>query len=186
MVKSSCTLTLNCLACQIRYAWPKIKGWSPCEVAKCWSTPGDATFHRGTLLPRLLCSYTRLGWAGERLTGAIAQTMQHAQQRERIGSYWRILCNEPYSRNLYVRAAEHAGLSYRTGQPLSSPPQSSIRDYAVICNSSQYINSDHFKIIGTSQNTTELRILESIFIKREPPPPPPLNNTFSAFPLRIT
>ena len=87
------------------------------------------------------------------------------------------------SRNLYVRAAEHAGLSYRTGQPLSSPPQSSIRDHAVICNSIQYINSDHFQIIGTSKNTTELRILESIFIKRENPP---LNNTFSAFPLRIT
>ena len=75
------------------------------------------------------------------------------------------------SRNLYVRAAEHAGLSYRTGQPLSSPPQSSIRDHAVIYNSSQYINSDNFKIIGTSKNTTELRISESIFIKREPPPP---------------
>ena len=86
------------------------------------------------------------------------------------------------SRNLYVRAAEHAGLSYSTGQPLSSPPQSSIRDHAVICNSSQYINSDDFQIIGTSKNTIELRILESIFIKKENPP---LNNTFSAFPLRI-
>ena len=92
-------------------------------------------------------------------------------------------CIGSSSRNLYVRAAEHAGLSYRTGQPLSSPTQSSIRDHAVIWNSSQYINSDHFKIIATSKNTTELRILESIFIKRENTP---LNNTFSAFPLRIT
>ena len=81
------------------------------------------------------------------------------------------------SRNLYVRAAEHAGLSYRTGQPLSSPPQSSIRDHAVICSSIQYINSDNFQIIGTSKNTTELRILESIFIKRETPPP--LSTTLS-------
>ena len=74
------------------------------------------------------------------------------------------------SRNLYFRAAEHAGLSYRTGQPLSSPPQSSIRDHAVICNSSQYINSDHFQIIGTSKNTTELRIFLSTFSLKEKTP----------------
>ena len=85
------------------------------------------------------------------------------------------------TRNLYVRSAEHAGVSFRTGQHLSHPPHSSIRDHALDCNSFQHIHVDNFNIIGTSPNSTELRILESIFILSKPP----LNNTQSAVPLYI-
>ena len=86
------------------------------------------------------------------------------------------------TRNLYVRASEHAGVSFRTGQHLSHPPHSSIRDHALDCNSFQHIRVDNFNIIGTSRNSTELRILESIFIHKTKPP---LNNTQSAVPLYI-
>ena len=37
------------------------------------------------------------------------------------------------SRTLGVRAREHAGVSVRTGKPLSQPPQSAIRDHAIAC-----------------------------------------------------
>ena len=83
------------------------------------------------------------------------------------------------TRNLYVRASEHAGVSFRTGQHLSHPPHSSIRDHALDCNSFQHIRVDNFNIIGTSRNSTELPILGSIFIHKTKPP---LNNTQSAVP----
>ena len=70
------------------------------------------------------------------------------------------------TRNLYVRAAEHSGVSFRTGLHLSHPPYSSIRDHAPDYNSFQHIRVDNFNIIGTSRNSTELRILESIFIHK--------------------
>ena len=37
------------------------------------------------------------------------------------------------SRNLLTRVAEHAGVSYRTGVPLSNPPHSSTRDHNLEC-----------------------------------------------------
>ena len=77
---------------------------------------------------------------------------------------------------------EHSGVSYRTGQTLSRPPQSSIRDHAISCNSTHHIHPDNFNILGTSRNLTELRILESLFIHKEKPS---LNNTLSAFLLQI-
>ena len=66
-------------------------------------------------------------------------------------------------RNLSTRAAEHAGVSVRTGLPLSQPSQYHIRDHAISCNSNQ-INLDHFSIIGMNDNICELRILESLHI----------------------
>ena len=86
------------------------------------------------------------------------------------------------SRNLYISAAEHSGVSYRTGQTLPRTPQSSIRDHAISCNSTHHIHPDNFNILGTSRNVTELSILESLFIHKEKSS---LNNTLSASLLRI-
>ena len=62
------------------------------------------------------------------------------------------------------RAVEHAGVSVRTGVPLSQPSQSHIRDYYFICGGPQ-IALNHFEIIGTcNNNSLELRILESLHI----------------------
>ena len=86
------------------------------------------------------------------------------------------------SRTLGVRSREHAGVSYRTGNPLSQPPQSAIRDHTISCTSPTSLELENFSIIGTSSNITELRILESIHIFKLKPI---LNNTISAHPLYI-
>ena len=82
------------------------------------------------------------------------------------------------SRNL--RAAEHSGVSYRTGETLSGLP--SPASGTPSCNSNNHIHPDNFNILGTSRNLTELRILDSLFIHKEKPS---LNNMLSAFPLLI-
>ena len=85
-------------------------------------------------------------------------------------------------KNLSTRAAEHAGVSVRTGLPLSQPSQSQIRDHVISCNSNQ-ISLDHFSIIGTNNNICELRILESLHIAQLKPQ---LNSMQSAYPLSIS
>ena len=54
------------------------------------------------------------------------------------------------SRNLNIRTAEHSGVHYRTGQTLSRPPKSSIRDHAITCN--HHIHPDTFNILGMFRN----------------------------------
>ena len=85
------------------------------------------------------------------------------------------------TRNLATRTAEHAGVSVRTGRPLSQPPQSHIRDHLLSCNGPQ-VNLKHIDIIGTCQNKSELRILESLHILQSKPT---LNCMQSAHPLNI-
>ena len=85
------------------------------------------------------------------------------------------------TRSLATRTAEHAGVSVRTGRPLSQPPQSHIRDHLLSCNGPQ-VNLKHIDIIGTCQNKTELRILESLHILQSKPT---LNCMQSAHPLNI-
>ena len=84
-------------------------------------------------------------------------------------------------RNLSTRAAEHAGVSVRTGLPLSQLSQSHIRDHVIPCNSNQ-ISLDHFSIIGTNNNICELRILESLHIFQIKPQ---RNSIQFAYPLSI-
>ena len=57
--------------------------------------------------------------------------------------------------------SEHRGLSYRTSQPLSSPPFSSIRNHSQSCE----IKPDNFKIIATGRTNLEILIKESILTK---------------------
>ena len=72
-------------------------------------------------------------------------------------------------------------VSVRTGRPLSQPPQSHIRDHLLSCNGPQ-VNLKHIDIIGTCQNKTELRILESLHILQRKPT---LNCMQSVHPLNI-
>ena len=102
-----------------------------------------------------------------------------------IYSYGCPQCGSRYvgssSRNFYIRVREHAGLSYRTGVPLSCPSQSSIRDHATSCGVP--VVSKDFSILGNvSSNLIELRILESLYIHKLKPP---LNSTVSAYPLKV-
>jgi hypothetical protein len=85
------------------------------------------------------------------------------------------------SRTLSVRVAEHQGRSYRTGAPLASPAQSSIRSHTEqTCTSSVNINS--FNIIDYASDSIRLRILESLHILKLKPS---INDQNSASPLYL-
>ena len=66
---------------------------------------------------------------------------------------------------LFIRCAQHRGFSHRTGRPLSRPSNSSIRDH---CDESNHrFKTDKFSIIGSTHNSHDLRILESIYIYKK-------------------
>ena len=81
-------------------------------------------------------------------------------------------------RNLYMRVAEHAGRSFRTGAFLTTPPNSSIRDHCNSCNSN--VDISNFKILSSNDSKPFLQVLESLYIKKLKPL---LNDTSSAAPL---
>ena len=84
-------------------------------------------------------------------------------------------------RTLHMRVSEHLGVSNRTGNPLINPPQSSIRTHAMQCPTSN-ISPHNFKILASANSSCHLRILESLYIYKLKPD---LNETLSAFPLKI-
>ena len=69
--------------------------------------------------------------------------------------------------NLYIRISQHMGLSYRTGNELSRPPKSSIREHTVRCGN--IITKDKFTVIDRESEESSLRILETLHIKRIKP-----------------
>ena len=75
-------------------------------------------------------------------------------------------CNSTYvgstTRQLAVRCDEHRGISPRTGMNLSSPSPSSIRTHSY--NKHHPIDPSHFSIISQTNQSTDLKILESIYI----------------------
>ena len=77
---------------------------------------------------------------------------------------------------------EHKGLSTRTGRPLAQPPQSAIRQHSQQCCGGGPIPKDNFSILASINNSTDLRIFESLYIHKSKPA---LNETSSAFPLKI-
>ena len=70
-------------------------------------------------------------------------------------------------RHLYERIAQHANRSARTGKLLNSRPSSNIFDHSINC--SCKIDIDNFRILNYGKNEFELRILESLYIKRNNP-----------------
>ena len=83
-------------------------------------------------------------------------------------------------RALKLRVDDHIGQSSRTGRPLSNPQPSAIRDHAEMCKCN--IKISDFRIVDSVKQESDLRILESIYIKRLKPI---LNRDSSAIPLNI-
>ena len=94
------------------------------------------------------------------------------------------LCASEYvgmtTRTLGSRIDEHIGVSYRTGVRLTRPPHSAIRDHAEQCDIR--VKSDQFKILNSSSNSFDLRVLESLYILKSKSV---LNNQLSSYPLSI-
>ena len=83
-------------------------------------------------------------------------------------------------RRLQARIAAHKGVSYRTGQQLSTKEHSAPRTHS---NShKKTLLNTHFKILTTAQNKSQLLLLESLYIKEFQPP---LNINTSSIPLLI-
>ena len=70
-------------------------------------------------------------------------------------------------RRLHTRVSEHAGVSPRTGLPLSSPSRTSILDHITACETNA--NLSNFSIIGTSNSNFEFRTLESLHVNKNKP-----------------
>ena len=80
-------------------------------------------------------------------------------------------------KSLFTRTQEHFGKSPRTGSLLARPPQSSIRDHLVSCdNNGEFL--ENFSILDQSNNTTLLRISESLKIHFNKPT---LNNDETSY-----
>ena len=98
--------------------------------------------------------------------------------------YCCVRCTSAYvgmtSRTLGSRIDEHRGVSHRTGQFLSHPSYSAVRNHANDCD----VRIDHnsFKILTSAASPLDLKILESLHIKKSKPI---LNGQQASFPLEI-
>ena len=71
------------------------------------------------------------------------------------------------SRNLRIRISEHRGNSYRTGQQITSPSFSKIREHSLEYNHA--IRDNEFKIMFKARTLSDLRIAESLAIIKVKP-----------------
>ncbi|KAG1698851.1 hypothetical protein GQR58_005604 [Nymphon striatum] len=109
------------------------------------------------------------------------QLLRHsAGNSEEFYSYLTFATIGMLSNTAVRRVAEHAGKSFRSNNPLSNPPHSSIRQHTNSCKCQ--ITLSNFAIIGSAKSDIELRILESIHIYKKRPS---LNDTLSSYPLAI-
>ena len=80
---------------------------------------------------------------------------------------------------LYSRILDHKGISGRTGRPLQSPLFMSIRDHChEVCDNN--IREEDFRVICRGNSEQEVRLCESLFIKKLKPS---LNSEASSHPL---
>ena len=70
--------------------------------------------------------------------------------------------------------------SFRSGVPLTSPPHSVVRDHSELCSTNVDINN--FKVLATSSNEINVKILESLHILKSKPG---LNSQLSSYPLLV-
>ena len=82
------------------------------------------------------------------------------------------------ARTLGTRFDEHVyiGVSYRTGARLTQPPHSAIRDHRDSCGTP--FDTSNLKILANTSCTSDLRILESLYIYKTKPI---LNNQLSSY-----
>ena len=66
------------------------------------------------------------------------------------------------ARTLGIRVDEHVGVSCRTGARLTQPPHSAMRDYRDSCGTP--FDTSNFKILANDSCTSDLRILELLYI----------------------
>ena len=71
------------------------------------------------------------------------------------------------ARTLGTRGDEHVGVSYRTGAHLTQPPHSAIRDHRDSCDTP--FDTSNLKILANTFCTSDLRILESLYIYKTKP-----------------
>jgi len=84
------------------------------------------------------------------------------------------------ARLLSTRIACHKGVSFRTQRPLRVKEASTIRDHVLECGAR--IEDDNFVVLDSAQDDLQLRVLESLYIKKECPE---LNRDSSAVQLYI-
>ena len=100
-----------------------------------------------------------------------------------VYSYTCEQCSAQYygetTRHLKTRVAEHRGLSARTGNPLSNPSFSSIRDHAL--STGHDIETSNFNILYKT-HVNNLKVSESVLIHKDKPS---LNNADCSVPLNI-
>ena len=84
------------------------------------------------------------------------------------------------TRTLGTSVAEHAGVSFRSGAPLTSPPHSAVRDHSELCSTNGDINN--FKVLATSSSEIDLKILKSLHIFKSRPG---LNSRLSSYLLLV-
>ena len=79
-------------------------------------------------------------------------------------------CNSCYvglsERHTFVRWCDHLGISWRTNKPIVGL-NTEVRDHVKTCN--KIISIDEFKIITHEENVMNLKIKESLLIKRDKP-----------------
>ena len=81
---------------------------------------------------------------------------------------------------LFVRASKHRGISHRTGRHLNNPETSAIRNHSE--NLDHPIKLDNFSVIERANTVEDIRILESIRIRKDSPE---INNNQLSLPLNI-
>ena len=88
-----------------------------------------------------------------------------------IYKYQCVDCNATYvgkcSRHFKARIYEHLGRSYRTGNYLTKPAYSAIRDHCE--NSSHRLNKENFSIISSARSDSDLCIMEALLQYRIKP-----------------
>jgi hypothetical protein len=81
---------------------------------------------------------------------------------------------------LYVRIAQHRGVSFRSGRPLMQPSHSSVRLHSEQCGTP--IAENNFEIFRNASSDLDLKFLESLHIAKDKPV---LNSMNSSFPLQV-
>ena len=71
-------------------------------------------------------------------------------------------------RTLATRIAEHSGVSIRTGNLLSSPPYSAIREH-LETHGGVKVNSCNFKVLDSASYDLDLKILETLYTLQQRP-----------------
>ena len=78
-----------------------------------------------------------------------------------------IYLHKEHNKKSKIRFYHHKGISHRTSRPLSNPQHSSPRIHCEQQN--QPFSIKDFSIIATSNNSSELRTLESLYIYNRKP-----------------